>query len=90
MISDAGNLFQVYVVHLYGFLGKKTAYLSSLPISYSDYLFDFMVLSCMSSLCGLVISPLLDISLANIFSHSKVESQTKAGGLAGTAVSPQV
>ena len=33
-------------------------------------LFDFSMLSCVSSLCILDINPLLDISYANILSHS--------------------
>jgi len=61
----------VSVGHLCVFFGKKSIQVL-LPIFKIELFGFFLVLSCRSSSYILYINPLLDISLANIFSHSKV------------------
>ena len=71
MISDVEHLFMP-VDHKYILFGKNVNS-GPLPIFQSSvfcFLFFFLMLNCMSSLYILHISPLSDISFANIFFHS--------------------
>ena len=56
------------VGHLYVLFGKMPIHVLC-PI-FDQIVYLFLMLSCMSSLCILDINALLDISFANIFSHS--------------------
>ena len=58
----------MFVSRLYFFLGEMSRYFSHFLIG----LFVFLVLSCMSCLYSLEISPLSVVSFAIIFSHSEV------------------
>ena len=68
MISDAEHLFMCLLkISVSSF--KKYLFRSS--AHFLIRLFAFLMLSCMSYLYVLIISPLLNISFENIFSHSE-------------------
>ena len=66
MISDLSVFLHVPVGHRYIFFGKTSIQVSVRPFLKNNVL----MLSCMSFWYVLDINPLLDMSFANIFSHS--------------------
>ena len=70
LISDSEHFFfHMPVGHLYVFFGEVSIWVS-VSAHFLIWLFDFLMLSCMSCSCISDINFLSAVSFANIFSHS--------------------
>ena len=67
IISDVEHLFHMPVDQLYVFFGKMSI---QIRFPFFNQVVCFLILSCISFLCILDISPLSDVSFVGMFSHS--------------------